>query len=332
MAKREGYMISRRNLLMGAAAVPLIAAAKPELVSTAKIWDAGQHNAFTDLIYHKGRYFCAFREGAGHVSPTASIRVLSSKDGAKWESAALLDYQNGDLRDPKLTVNPAGQLMLTTAVALRFKDPVEHQSLLYVSDEGKNWSAPRPIGDVDFWLWRVSWRGREEGLSIGYATGAQQRFIRLYRTKDGLTYETLVDRLFDDGFPNESAIHFASDGTAWCLLRRDGGDKVGLLGQSKPPYKDWLWKSLGVRIGGPAMISGFGGDLMATVRLYEPKVRTVVCRVDTTKPALEELVELPSGGDTSYAGMVYRREMLVSYYSSHEGKTSIYMAKLKAGK
>ena len=46
----------------------------------------------------------------------------------------------------------------------------------------------------------------------------------------------------------------------------------------------------------------------------------------TLTPALK----LPSSGDTSYAGMVWHDERLwVSYYSSHEGKTSIYVAKVK---
>ncbi|MFV1963959.1 MAG: hypothetical protein ACC628_00945 [Pirellulaceae bacterium] len=47
----------------------------------------------------------------------------------------------------------------------------------------------------------------------------------------------------------------------------------------------------------------------------------------------EELIEalqLPSGGDTSYAGLVWHDDMLwISYYASHEGKTSIYLAKVK---
>ena len=39
---------------------------------------------------------------------------------------------------------------------------------------------------------------------------------------------------------------------------------------------------------------------------------------------------LPSGGDTSYAGMVWHESVLwVSYYASHEGKTAIYLARLK---
>jgi hypothetical protein len=39
---------------------------------------------------------------------------------------------------------------------------------------------------------------------------------------------------------------------------------------------------------------------------------------------------LPSGGDCSYAGMVWHDDLLwISYYSSHEGKTSIYLATIR---
>ncbi len=38
----------------------------------------------------------------------------------------------------------------------------------------------------------------------------------------------------------------------------------------------------------------------------------------------------PSAGDTSYPGLVWHEGLLhVSYYSTHEGKTSIYFAKVR---
>jgi len=49
-----------------------------------------------------------------------------------------------------------------------------------------------------------------------------------------------------------------------------------------------------------------------------------------TATTLEPLLELPSGGDCSYPGMLWHEGHLwVSYYSSHEGKPSIYVAKVK---
>ena len=50
----------------------------PRLVSVKRIWDKGKHNAFTDLLFHEGRWYCVFREGSKHVSPDGSLRVIVS--------------------------------------------------------------------------------------------------------------------------------------------------------------------------------------------------------------------------------------------------------------
>ena len=34
---------------------------------SAKIWDQGNHNAFTDLIRWHDQWYCSFREADGHV-------------------------------------------------------------------------------------------------------------------------------------------------------------------------------------------------------------------------------------------------------------------------
>ena len=45
---------------------------------------------------------------------------------------------------------------------------------------------------------------------------------------------------------------------------------------------------------------------------------------------LTPVLTFPSGGDTSYPGMVWHDGLLwISYYSSHEGNTSIYLARVK---
>ena len=71
------------------------------------------------------------------------------------------------------------------------------------------------------------------------------------------------------------------------------------------------------------------GRLVAAVRLYDGAVRTSLAWVETERGRFTEFLKLPSGGDCSYAGLVWPEELLwVSYYSSHEGKSSIYLAKV----
>ncbi|MCS6865046.1 MAG: hypothetical protein NZS48_08280, partial [Gemmata sp.] len=144
-------------------------------------------------------------------------------------------------------------------------------------------------------------------------------------------FDRLVERLFDKGYPNETSIVFVGD-TAYCLLRRDGegaGNETAMLGIAQAPFTKWEWKDLGVRIGGPHMIRLPDGQFIAAVRLYDKNVRTSLCRLDPVAGKLTEFLPLPSGGDTSYPGLVvYRDELWISYYSSHEGKTNIYLARM----
>ena len=45
---------------------------------------------------------------------------------------------------------------------------------------------------------------------------------------------------------------------------------------------------------------------------------------------MQSLLQLPSGGDCSYPGMVWHDGLLwLSYYSSHEGRTGVYLAKVR---
>jgi len=301
---------------------------KGEVVEVRKIWDRAPHNAFTDLVRYKSNWFCVFREGTAHVSPDGALRVITSKDGKEWVSAARLTQPNADLRDAKITVTPENQLMLSGAGALHQPAPFKHQSQAWFSDDGRDWSEPVKIGDPNVWLWRVAWF-RKAAYSIGYDT-ASEKFVRLYTSGNGRQFDTLIPTLFDKGQPNETSLLFQPDDTALCLLRRDGTGASGKLGTAKPPYTNWQWKDLGIKIGGPHMIRLSDGRVVAAVRLYDGAVRTSLAWLDADAGKLKEFLKLPSGGDTSYAGLAWEDGLLwVSYYSSHEGKTCIYLAKVR---
>lgn len=295
----------------------------PRLLEARKIWDRAPHSAFTDLIRHRGRWICVFREGKKHVSPDGALRIIASEDTREWRSLALLEDERGDLRDAKITLTPGGKLQLTGAVALTDGGPVRHRSRVWFSEDGETWDAGTDVADPNFWLWRVTWR-KDLALGVAYQTGGT-RSVRLYSSEDGRRFETLVEDLGVKGYPNEGSIIFGKDGEALCLLRRD--PDPGLLGSARPPYREWTWKSVGTRIGGPHLIRLPDGRLVAATRLYDGKVRTSLSWLDPETGKLTEFLKLPSGGDTSYPGLVWHEgKLVVSYYSSHEGKTSIYLA------
>jgi len=301
------------------------------IVEVQRIWDRAPHNAFTDLLRHEGRWYCVFREGQKHVSPDGALRIITSKDGNRWESFALITHPVADLRDAKLSVTPDGRLMLNGA-AMRAEEAIRYHSMVWFSsDKGRNWSDGVVIGDPGFWLWRAHWH---KGMvySMGYRTDRDrnQRIFRFYTSKDGLHYDRHIERVNVANGVGEDKLLFLEDDSVLCLLRHETGTKAAFLGKSKPPYTDWTWKDLGVRIGGPNMIQLPDGRIVAATRLYYPKQRTSLSLVDPDAGTLTEMLTLPSGGDTSYPGMVLHEGLLwISYYSSHEEKTCIYLAKVR---
>jgi hypothetical protein len=323
-------MKSVLSLILVVLAVTSIGAdERVKLVQVEKIWDQAPHNAFTDLVRFRDRWFCVFREGQGHVSPDGALRVITSVDGQTWESAALITSSDSDLRDAKITVTPDGRLMLAGAEALHEPVTHRHQSLVWFSDDGRTWSEAHEVGDRDNWLWRITWH-RGQAYGFGYGCRNDNRGLRFFTSSDGRSFDTLIERVAVEGtYPNETSLVFLPDDTAYCLLRQDGQPNSGYLGRSCPPYTQWTWEKLGVRIGGPHMIRLDNGRFVAAVRLYDSPVRTSLCWVDPEAGTLTEFLKLPSGGDTSYAGLVLHDGLLwVSYYSSHEGKSNIYLARV----
>lgn len=302
--------------------------APAEIVSVKRVWDQAEYNAFTDLVRFQGRWYMTFREGKDHVSPDGTLRVLTSSDGEAWESTALIKSDRGDLRDPKLSVTPDGRLLLAGCVAIQPPtQAVKYQSLVWLSGDGEDWEGPHPVGDPNYWVWRPAWHDGD-AFAVGYKT-EEPYSTRLYRSQ-GNQAEIHVPTLFDKGYANEAALAWLADDTAVCLLRRDGAERSNQLGTSKPPYKDWTWKDLGQHLGGPALLRLKDGRLVAGGRVTAPAVHTGLCWLDPDAGTLTEFLPLPSNGDSSYPGLVEHAGLLwVSYYSGHEGKTSIYLAKVK---
>ncbi len=307
-------------------------AAKPvpaEIVSVEKIWDQAPYNSFTDLIRFRGRWYCTFREGSAHVSPDGAIRVISSSDGVHWDSAFHVASEYADIRDPKFSITADGRLMLSAAAAYNPPTEIGHQTLAWYSLDGRDWSVPFKIGDPEFWLWRIAWH-QENAYSMAYHT-LKEHDIRMYVGPGGLRFRVVADKVLTENFPNEATLLFNNDDSALCLLRRDGGSKTALLGTSRPPYRGWKWRDLGERIGGPNMIRLPDDRIVVAGRFYiEGKPRTALYWLDEEAPKLRRILTLPSGGDTSYPGLFFHEGLLwVSYYSSHDGKACIYLAKVK---
>lgn len=309
-------------------------------IRVSKIWDEAAHSAFTDLVYFNGMFFCSFREGPDHVSgPNGSARVIRSLDGEKWESIAYFEISDRDIRDPKLSITPDNKLMLLIDVE-SYKDGkvITRKPYVSFSDGEANQFGALEEGSVDSkivsesnWVWRVTWY---EGL--GYAINYTHDGIYLVKTKNGKTFD-FVSQLDVDGYPNESTVRFDEKGKMYVLIRREKEDRKAVLATADAPYTEWSYTKMSERVGGPNFIFLDTETLLIGTRLY-PKDLDEQNKISTHKTGIlitdlqgnirKEIV-LPSDGDSSYPGMlIFENKLWFSYYSSHEGKTSIYLTKM----
>ena len=314
--------------------------------AVSKIWDQAPHNAFTDLIKYEGRYYCTFREGTGHIpakdnTGNGEIRILVSTDGVTWESAALFAKEGFDLRDPKLSIMPDGRLMVLFDASVYINGQMK-SLLQYVSFTDKNAKTfsdlQQVMLDTDIqsdqsWLWRVTWH-KKTGYGVVYQSIPRDREewkVFLVKTSDGINYK-LVSPLDVQGKPNESTVEMLKKNRMRIIVRREAADNNnGYIAYSGKNYTEWNWHDLGVRLGGPHIITLPDGKTIIGSRSYRENGQfTYLFELDNKTNKMSELLELPSGGDTSYPGLIIvKDELWVSYYSSHEGKTSIYLAKVK---
>ncbi len=302
-----------------------------ELVSVEKIWDDAPHNAFTDLLHRRDRWYCTFRESNGHVGGDGRVRVLESIDGRTWGPVALIAEEGIDLRDPKLSITPDGRLMIVAggSVYRGTKTLMGRQPRVMFSEDGRQWTTPKRVLDEGEWLWRVTWHeGKAYGASYSTGPGDGGDWgLKLFASADGLNYDH-VTRLDVPGRPNETTLRFLPDGEMIALVRREEGNGMAWIGTSRAPYREWTWKPTEHRIGGPNFLRLPDGSLWAAGRSYPGGPKTVLARM--TPGSYEPALILPSGGDTSYPGLVWHDGLLwISYYSSHEGKSAIYLAKVK---
>lgn len=308
------------------------------LVHVQKLWDVAPHCAFTDLAFWKGQFVCAFREGRAHVSTDGRIRILTSPDAETWKPAAVLTLDGYDLRDAGLSITPDNRLMLNGGAAPRKsdKDRAPTGTFVAFSEDGKTWTKPVIVVEPGRWLWRVNWH---DGKAYGIAYASVRPLnadlsTQLVTSDDGLKFNQLVPKLFGEGTPTEATLRCAKDGTMYCLQRRDGEPrwKSAFLGVSPPPYTDWQWHDLGIHVGGPNFIQLPSGKWIAAGRFFEDKKTptTKLAWLDVEKNTIEPILDVPSGGDCSYPGLAWHDDTLwMSYYSSHEGKANIYLAKVR---
>lgn len=314
-----------------------------------KVFDNGQHNAFTDLIQFADKYYLTFRSCPdGHmVHPTSSIRVLSSADGLSWDQVAEFQIEKRDTRDPHFLIFRDRLFVYTgtwfsgdTTLPRNQYDLNLHLGYAVWTADGRSWSDPIPLeGTFGHYIWRAATHGdrvylcgrRKKDFAVGPKADAVVQSVML-ESEDGLIWRTRAT--FQEVQGDEVAFRFDDEGGLLAVGRR--GRETAELIRGGPPYERWERHDLGRYIGGP-LLASWDERTVVGGRVNVPGVgpRTVLSWL--SGQALHDFAVLPSDGDNSYPGWIDLGggKAWVSWYSSHEKNrqnqpvTAIYLAELQ---
>ncbi len=324
---------------------------KVKIISVNRIFDNGEHNAFTDMIRFKEYIYLTFRSCPdGHmVYPTSSIIVMRSKDGKKWEDVNRFHVKYRDTRDPHF-LKFKDKLFIYTGTWY-YGDPNierkkfninEHLGYAVWTEDGTNWHEPTLLeGTYGHYIWRAAtYKGkaylcgrRKQDFADIFAENNGDRIMKsaMLESEDGLIWKK--KSFFQEKDGDETAFLFESDGTILAVARR--GRENAELCRSELPWQKWIRKDLGEYIGGPMLVKWGEHYLVGGRKRTDDGYKTVLSWLVDDK--LYPIVQFPSGGDNSYPSFIELSpsRALISYYSTHEkyenGKpmTAIYLAEIK---
>lgn len=338
--------------LLLATVFPVSAGSAPRvrLENVRQIEHNGEHNAFTDLVRWRGRFWLTFRSCPdGHmVHPTSSIRILSSKDAENWKEVHRFSVSRRDTRDPHFLVF-GDRLFVYTGTwwsgeeTLPREDYNLNQHLGYAvfSEDGESWSEPKQLeGTYGHYIWRAAVHKGKAYLcgrrKLGYSEqeggAGATRVVQsaMLESDDGLVWR--FHSLFQEDRGDETAFLFEADGALLAVSR--SGSQPAQLVRAKPPWREKTRKDFQDYIGGPLLVRWGDRYLVGGRRQTREGPRTALYWLIGDE--LIRCLELPSAGDNSYPGFVELDEGrgLISWYSSHqrdaEGKpiTAVYVGDL----
>lgn len=317
-----------------------------EVSGIRRVFHNGEHNAFTDLIRFRDRFYLTFRscpDGHG-VHPSSSIIILASEDAQTWKTVHRFHVPKRDTRDPHFLIFREKLFVYTGTWYCGDSSPENYEynkHLAYASStrDGRTWSQPAMLeGTYGHYIWRAAAHN-----GTAYLCGRRKREFAetprnvrsdvesvMLESDDGLIWRKRG--LFQTTEGNETAFLFEPDGSVLAVSRLTHDNSQ--LCRSKPPYSEWNRADLHRYIGGPLLARWGRRYLVGGRKNTEGQPKTALYWLSAAK--LHEFAELPSAGDNSYPGFIQLSPTrgLVSWYSSHEKSdsgntiTAIYLANL----
>jgi hypothetical protein len=283
-----------------------------------------RHNENVDMITWGGAIWLVHRTAESQVlGPNSALHVYRSDDGGKTfvQKALVPAPVDRDLRDPSFFVVGSDLYLkaLTRLPVVSDRDSnVDSNTVITSSSDGVTWAPIAPVVTGGWSFWRV-----KESQGTYYAAAYQDgdKSVVLYSSKDGRTWTAgpLVYGVSADT-PLETELTFMPDGHLLALVRMDGTaqELLGDAGRLRtkacwatPPYDkfDCSGELDGQRLDGP--VSFFYGERLFVIARKHlqgtGKKRTALFEITGNFAggpiAVAERGELPSAGDTSYAGV-----------------------------
>ena len=303
------------------------------------------HNSNVDLTWYQDAFYLVHATSPFHFGTSASeLRIKRSTDCKNWEQMAVLGRSEGDIRDPKFAV--IGNKLFIYALLNTKTYPLPHNTRVSWTEDGIRWSELASIGHEGWLMGRPKTR---DG-NIWYVPAYWNKFHHnaLFSTQDGFNF-TLIATISKERFINEPEIEFLPDGQ---LLASGRGDYIKesfqqiigvpststIISTAQPPYATWQTtaETQITRLDGPAMFH-HNGHIYAVGRGHPyfgatfprrgavlGKKRTAI--FEASPAGLFHLTDLPSCGDTSYAGVVLRDGFAyIAYYTNNIKKDFIWL-------
>lgn len=148
---------------------------------------------FPDLIRFKDHWYCAFREAVIHNNhPSGRGRIIRSSDGKNWDTVTVLDWDCGDVREPKFSITAEGCLMVSTSVYFVSREP-RSTALTSPAQDRTSYTPPearQASDDHPDRYYQLDWLGTTLNLADhdGEPMVAQQSVTWLSR--DGLNWSS----------------------------------------------------------------------------------------------------------------------------------------------
>ena len=317
------------------------------------------HNAFTSVTNWQGQNFVAYRQALSHgIIPKGVVYVLAydieDDDSYEKTNIGIFEHPEGDVRDPRLIATDEA---LYCVVGVYLPSPSQGTPYKLVADsqdnliqtmvtwttDGATWAPLTPILRPGYWGWSAihddyRWymasyhthlRGQSQSIHLDTSLSLFSGWGPWTCIYDGASFAHENGIMcYKSALPSEPVLYWVEPGTMACCLRTGTTMEIGV---SRYPYQEWRWWDTRKELHPSAVMHTPHGLLMAAREIQKAtprsldkeRVRPTIYRTSlyhVYAQHVTKILELPSGGDTGYAGITETDtpdEYHVSYYSQH---------------